>query len=356
MKRIAILLLLFLPVSALAVVCKSVNEHGVVTYTQLPGNECPEGVALPGYQERQQRPQVNVIETGLSVREVNQGAYQSVAITDPGPGGTVRSNEGRFTVKLELQPALQSSHFITVHIDGRNFQGRYGESDVTVKGIERGTHRIWATVSDSRGRELAKTAVTEFTLHTASQRLQVEGAKLRKPVRFFDDTEEASGSQLLGVSNVDTDSDAEEGADGERDRYGKGRRGGVVWGRLIGSHGDGAWVEVVVPGIERTFKGRVRDDGTWKVRIPRRVLNNALANDARVGVTAYTSGFSDTGRGRQYNREGLQFRQQQDLQNLLLKSGGAYGQQPAADYSTPGQGISSTPGKTNPAFAPNYSQ
>jgi hypothetical protein len=334
MKRAWIVLLGFLPAFAYALVCKSVDEQGVVTYTQVLDKECPVGVALPAYQEHKNLQQTDADPAIQSVEESSQSSYQSVVISDPEPGGTVRDNEGRFTVKLELRPELQSGHFITVHIDSRNFRGRYGETKVPVNGIERGTHRIWALITDSRGREIARTEETEFTLHGAPSRFQISDYN-REKQRLYG-TVSGPVKALLGE-----DAPPDEKAFDVEIRVQTAAGEEAYTGKLYVETSAG----------QEAYTGR--DDNVdisrtkWWVAIPEGVLINAV----KILIALDES-------GKPENTGSLWFDKTEDVRRIFLPVvTGTYDYRdiPPADYSPPSQGISTTPGRTNPAFTPKYS-
>ena len=174
MDRALLFLLLLLPGLAQAVICKTVGADGVVSFSDVPAADCPQGSRIPDY--RQAAPQAEragAVDTGVSARQVKFAGYDSIEIVTPEDGGTVRSNEGRVPVVVRLEPELQQSHFITAYLDGRAYKGRYGRSEITLTGVDRGTHNMYVTVRDSKGKTLIKSGEISFTLHKVNQDLVV---------------------------------------------------------------------------------------------------------------------------------------------------------------------------------------
>jgi hypothetical protein len=317
MNKAVILLLGLMPAVAFGVVCKSVDKHGIVTYTQVQGASCPEGVALPQYPNGTRSPRVSAMDTGVSVQEVAPPDYRSFDISRPAPNGTIRSNDGSFTVNVQTEPELWSGHFVTVFIDEAAFDGRYGENEVSIKGIDRGTHAIWAVINDSSGRQIAETEKTEFTLHGAPERIQVNGY-------------DPDGQQLTGRVSGPVLSTV-----GLASLTGKSKAFDVE-------------ITVVASGGAVTYQTKVAEaDGSWSLEIPETALRNA----EKVLISLDQSGSPHT-------TGTIQFDKTEDIRRILGAATGTYDYRnvPPADYSPPSQGISTTPGKTNPAFAPNYSR
>jgi len=317
MNKVVILLLGLVPAVASGVVCKSIDKHGVVTYTQVPGTSCPEGLALPQYPNGLRQPRVHAVDSGVSVREVAPPDYQSFNLSRPAPNGTVRSNDGSFTVAVQTEPALWSGHFITVLIDDADFDGRYGESSVPVSGIERGTHSIQAMINDSAGRQIARTETTEFTLHGAPGRIQVRG---------YDQRDQVLSGRVTGPVLSSEDPSALTGA----------------------SEAFDVELTILASGKATTYQTEVaKTDGSWSLEIPEAELRNA----DQVLLSLDQS-------GKPENEGMIRFDKTGDIRRILGAVTGShdYRNVPGADYSPPGQGISTTPGKTNPAFAPKYSR
>ena len=113
------------------------------------------------------------MDAGVSARQVKFAGYDSIEIVSPEDGGTVRSNEGRVPVVVRLEPELQQSHFVTAYVDGRAYKGRYGRSEITLTGVDRGTHNMYVTVRDSKGKTLIQSETINFTLHQAHSSITV---------------------------------------------------------------------------------------------------------------------------------------------------------------------------------------
>lgn len=162
-----VLVTLALPVNALAVICKSIDADGVVSYADVPAAECPEAVKLPDYSRYSprpiQRPPPATDNGGADAAPAFAG-YTSIEIVSPEVDGTVRNNEGKVPVSIALQPALQADHKVRLFVDGEQVRGAFNGLDIELSGIERGTHQLRAEVLDIGGKSLIGTANTSFTL------------------------------------------------------------------------------------------------------------------------------------------------------------------------------------------------
>jgi hypothetical protein len=226
-----------------------------------------------------------------------QAVYRDMQFTNPTADGVVRDNAGRVRVTLALEPPLRADHFITVVIDGRNHRGAYGSTEVEVSGMDQGTHRISAAVSDSRGRTLIETATIDFTLLRSTRRelLQVDGIAQRSD----------SGSYVV-----------------------QGRLGG-------GPMHVGSTVVIRFPDSETEYAGKVGPDQKWSIEV-----GSEPAKQAEFVVSVKTPGKAT-------------FERTQRIHPGLMRPTYVA---PAGDVYSPGAGgISTTPGQTNPAFAPRYS-
>jgi hypothetical protein len=155
---------------ASAVICKSVDADGVVSYADVPASECPEVVKLPDYSRYSPRPITPLNTSGDSspasaeAAQGTAGAYSEITIVEPPNNGTVRSNEGLVQVVVGLQPPLQAGHRIKLFLDGGAIAGEFDAPAIQLSGVERGTHTLRAVVSDASGRRIADTPSVRFTL------------------------------------------------------------------------------------------------------------------------------------------------------------------------------------------------
>jgi len=166
-KILFALLLLLLPGLAHAVICKSVDSEGVVSYTKVPASECPEPVRLPAYSTFESRPVPPGAEGASAdpaAGEVSFEGYKTIKILQPEADGVVRSNEGKVPVTIALEPALQQGHRVALHVDGKAVQGAFDGLAIELSGIERGTHSVRARVSDADGKLLIESPPVSFTL------------------------------------------------------------------------------------------------------------------------------------------------------------------------------------------------
>lgn len=344
--------LLLLPGLAHAAICKTVGADGVVSFMNVPGAECPQGSKIPGYSRPQPvAEQADVVTPGITGREVSFAGYRSIEILSPPDGGTVRSNEGRLSVLVELQPGLEQSHFITAYIDGRAFRGRYGSSQIELTRIDRGTHELLAKVSDSGGKTLIESRVISFTLLSVVASLSV--------------------NPITGDNYLDRHDPALV----------------KVRGLYKGTEKEGTEISLwfpqrqketrSVPVMEetKTEKSLVTTiDGTtievtetynWEILVPRGYLQTESTFEARarqasaadgsvqpLGVGLLRPADQETGaiRARMTSR----FTVDSALSSRPYDPSAETDYNlPSADYSPPQSGISTTPG-TNPAFKPNY--
>jgi len=167
MNKKLLLVLTLLPGLGHAVICKSVDSEGVVSYTEVPASTCPEPVKLPVYSTFES-PATPASAEGAAVEPAANDAefdvYRSIKILQPEADGVVRSNEGKVGVTIALEPVLQEGHRVTLRIDGSAVPGSFDGLAIELSGIERGTHSVIAAVSDVSGNILIQSPAVSFTL------------------------------------------------------------------------------------------------------------------------------------------------------------------------------------------------
>lgn len=309
MNRKLLFALLLLPGLAHAVVCKTVGEDGVVDFADVPAAECPQGSRIPDYS----RPapvveQAGSVDAGVSARQVKFTGYESIEFLSPEDGGTVRSNEGRVPVRVKLEPGLQQSHFVTAYLDGKATRGRYGSSEIILTGVDPGTHTLQARVSDSKGKTLIESETVSFTL------LRMQPIKVLQVAPHPNN----DGTYLIA--------------------------GQFLGGPVARPDAAGAEVTIRFPDSDdpdKEYKGKVDKYLNWVVEVG---SEPAIENRLDVAVKVLD----------------LKFEKTQDINPSVSRPtytpppSGGYGPPPATDYRAKGGGISTTPGRTNPAYTPKY--
>ena len=161
-----VVLLLAMPGLAHAVICKTVDADGAVTYTDVPLEQCQEKVKLRGLSGYTPRPIPQSATEADSAAPEQQAfsGYQSIQIMQPEAEGTVRSNEGKVPVAVSLEPDLQPGHRLLVYLDGKLVSDGFDGTVIELNGVERGTHVLRAVVKDGGGSELIDSAEVSFTL------------------------------------------------------------------------------------------------------------------------------------------------------------------------------------------------
>lgn len=180
LKRLALssvpLLALSLPYPAQAVICKSLDENGVVSYTDAPVSECENPVRLRGYSRYSPRPFESSTANGTDGEDAADAEkpYTGLRIVQPANDATIRSNAGKVSVQMTLEPALQAGHKIQLLVDGNPLGEPIAASDMVLSGVERGTHQLSARVVDGKGE--VKGNMNTVTFHLRQEALGNTGS------------------------------------------------------------------------------------------------------------------------------------------------------------------------------------
>ena len=170
MIKFIALTLILLPGFAQAVICKTVEPDGSVSYADVAASECPQEVKLPPYssyapRQAQSTPAQDSAVRGAAAPFVR---YESIHIVQPAGGGTVRNNEGKVPVSIALVPPLQENHSITLYLDGNAVPGGFDGPAIDLSGVQRGSHTLKAAVFDASGRRLIESSAIRFTMRQSS--------------------------------------------------------------------------------------------------------------------------------------------------------------------------------------------
>ncbi len=93
--------------------------------------------------------------------------YTQLKIINPENDATIRSNEGKVDIRIEIEPALDSKHKLVVSMDGSEVAS--GKSlQVPLSGLDRGTHTITAVVKNEKDKVIKQSNTLVFHLHKQS--------------------------------------------------------------------------------------------------------------------------------------------------------------------------------------------
>jgi len=95
------------------------------------------------------------------------GWYSGLMITSPGNDEAVRANAGDITVEVKIEPRLRKQDRIKLYLDSQLVE-EGSETSFTLTELDRGTHRLYASVFDDKGEELLRSSAVTFHLQRES--------------------------------------------------------------------------------------------------------------------------------------------------------------------------------------------
>ena len=146
------ILLLMLVSSAQGEMYKHKDAEGVTIYSDVPAEGAtpivtPEGntIKLPKYVAKKK-----------PAKEPADSGYSAFIIVSPENDSTLRDNSGNITITLALTPELKidSRHSISAFVDGLKTVSNSASLAITINNINRGSHSIYAVVTDAEGNNL----------------------------------------------------------------------------------------------------------------------------------------------------------------------------------------------------------
>lgn len=153
--------------SAAAEIYRWVLPDGSVEYSDRPPVEGAERVDLRPLITYTPSPASSSPATPAEESVEEGDVYTSFAIASPADEAAIRDNAGNITLSFALSPALAEGHVIDIFIDGSKY-GRSSATVFTLSNVNRGSHRIYATIVDDSGAEQARTGTITVHLKRAS--------------------------------------------------------------------------------------------------------------------------------------------------------------------------------------------
>lgn len=140
-----------------AAIYKVIDEHGNVSYTDIPPADQSqvEPMKLPAINTQPRTQPRN--ESPVDPEEEHHAAYLRAAISSPTNESTLPAGEPNLTIEVSLEPDLQPGHWVQILVDGSAAGSPAQSTQHQLQHLERGMHFISAHVLDSSGRIVAET-------------------------------------------------------------------------------------------------------------------------------------------------------------------------------------------------------
>ena len=159
------------PAHAEATVYRYEDADGVAVFADRPGSDGKliELPAVNTYAPLEAKQPV-----AATTPEDTAATYQSVAITSPGDGETLRRNGGNVYVTGRVEPALGADHSAVLYIDGAVAASGRGDQAINfaLAGVPRGPHTLRIAIVDREQNVLIQSAAVSFHLIRAAAGLR----------------------------------------------------------------------------------------------------------------------------------------------------------------------------------------
>ena len=167
--KFILLLLMFVAMTAQAVIYRSVDKHGNVRFSDQPDNNAEqiELKELPTYTPTPVTP--DVVEPEQVSETILPPKYQ-INIISPKQNESIWENAGNVSVNVEVTPALNAerSDQLMLKLDGAQVGEPQIASSFTLTNIDRGSHVLVVSVVDKMGKVLRRSISVLFHLHRRS--------------------------------------------------------------------------------------------------------------------------------------------------------------------------------------------
>ena len=168
MRKLALLIVLALPLPLAAQVYKYTDEKGQVHYTDKPPTKGAKPANLPPLHTYKPLEASGASEAGGPATAepakpaAAAGGFE-VRIVSPVADQTNRDASGTLQVSVAVSPALPDGYMLAYYVDGAMNGDPTPSTSATLSEVERGQHSISAAVLDPDGVEVARSApVTVF--------------------------------------------------------------------------------------------------------------------------------------------------------------------------------------------------
>ncbi len=161
-----VILLTIAVVTQAAEVYKVIDTDGNVTYTDQPDSSAAKPLNLPQINQAA-APIPRAEDDPAAKAEAVFSGYSRARITSPQDQAVILHSQVNIIVQLALEPQLQPGHLVQFSVNGVAVGQPIGATAYQLDNIERGSHRIGATIVDRKSRALmvAKPVIVHVKRH-----------------------------------------------------------------------------------------------------------------------------------------------------------------------------------------------
>ncbi|WKE65495.1 DUF4124 domain-containing protein [Gallaecimonas kandeliae] len=141
------------------------DEKGVVHYSDKPHVNAKEVVVEDSQQFAIPKANPDVLKPE---EPAATGVQWAISIASPGEEETVRDNEGRLQVDVQVAPGMERGQRVQPFLDGQPFGPARTIPAFELKDIERGEHKLKIQLIDHDNKILAESKERTFFMHKAS--------------------------------------------------------------------------------------------------------------------------------------------------------------------------------------------
>ncbi len=143
-------------------VYKKYNKDGVVEFSDLPGKKS-KPVHVPQMNTYKQKPFPKAAKQ--TTKQKPATGYSQFNISSPANNSTIRANDGRVTITLDIKPDLKTEDIIKIVLNGDEKSAVTSKSSsISFPNLFRGTHKVQAYIIGQDGSILAQSPPVVFYL------------------------------------------------------------------------------------------------------------------------------------------------------------------------------------------------
>ena len=164
-KILLILNFVFIPFVYAETVYKTLDGEGNIIFSDVPS----EGAEVIKLQKAQtiKLPEAKPHEYESLKKESSENEYNRLVIINPENNATIRSNEGKISIDVEVKPELFEGDLFVLFMDGKEMSS--GTSlQFALSNLDRGMHTVDVGVKNEKGIFLKRSAKLIFHLRKES--------------------------------------------------------------------------------------------------------------------------------------------------------------------------------------------